>query len=283
MMDKYNKMNLELWNELTPIHARSDFYDVEGFKKGKCTLKSIELTEVGDVSGKPLLHLQCHFGLDTLSWARLGAKVTGVDFSDEAIALARSLSKETGIKADFICSDIHKLPYVLNRKFDIVFTSYGVLVWLPDLKEWAEIIVHFLKRNGIFYIVESHPFSHVFENSEGTTGYRVTQSYFHKSEPIQWEPGNDYADPDAKVAHSSNEWQHSLSDILNALISAGLTIEFLHEFPQCVYKAYPFMEQDKAGWWQVKGNNIPHTFSLKATKTRNQHVPERKKENGKRT
>jgi len=106
-MDKYVKGNLDLWNEITPIHADSPFYDVEGFIKGRNTLKSIEREELGDVSGKPLLHLQCHFGMDTMSWARLGAQVTGIDFSPKAIELARTLSKETGVKANFICSDIY--------------------------------------------------------------------------------------------------------------------------------------------------------------------------------
>ena len=126
-MDEYLKKNRELWNEITPIHARSAFYDVEGFKKGRSTLDSIELEELGDVSGKSLLHLQCHFGLDTLSWARRGAKVTGVDFSDEAITQARSLSEETSIKANFICSNIYDLPDVIEDQFDIIFTSYGIL------------------------------------------------------------------------------------------------------------------------------------------------------------
>ncbi len=143
-MDEYLKKNKELWNELTAIHAGSEFYDVDGFKRGKCSLSSIELEELGDVSGKSLLHLQCHFGLDTLSWARLGARVTGVDFSDKAIDLARSLSRDLKIEADFVQSDIYDLPDNLDGEFDIVFTSGGVLPWLPDLKRWAEIITHFL-------------------------------------------------------------------------------------------------------------------------------------------
>ena len=147
-------------------------YDVEGFKKGRCTLSSIELEELDTVSRKSLLHLQCHFGMDTLSWARLGAKVTGVDFSNEAISLARPLSEESGIKAKFICSDMYELPDVLNEKFDIVLTSAGVLCWLPDLKLWAEIISHFLKPRGTFYIFEVHPFSHIFNNSAGVTSER---------------------------------------------------------------------------------------------------------------
>jgi SAM-dependent methyltransferase len=267
-MDKYLQQNKANWNEITPLHERSEFYDVAGFKAGKCTLQPIELEEIGDVAGKSLLHLQCHFGMDTLSWGRRGAKATGVDFSDAAIKLARQLSKETGIKADFICSDIYKLPEIHKKKYDIVFTSYGVLCWLPDLTKWAEIIAHFLKPGGFFYIVEGHPFMTVFDNSVTATRLNVTQSYFHNPEPIQWEPEGDYADPTVIASHGSYEWTHSLGDISNALIGAGLKIEFLHEFPFCCYKAMPFMQKGKDGWWRLEGDKIPLTFSLKAIKER---------------
>ena len=255
-MDNYLQQNKDLWNELTPIHERSAFYDVAGFKAGKCTLLSIEREEMGDVSGKSLLHLQCHFAMDTLCWGRRGAKVTGVDFSEESIKTAQKLSRETGIKARFICSDVYALPDVLKGKFDIVFTSYGVLCWLPDLKKWAEIIAHFLKPGGFFYIVGCHPFMNAFENSRTTTELKITQSYFHNPEPIKWEPEGDYADSNAKVDHPSFEWAHSLGDILNSLIRAGLKIEFLYEFPLCCYKAIPFMMQDKDGWWRLEGDKI---------------------------
>jgi SAM-dependent methyltransferase len=262
-MDKYLEQNKDLWNELTPIHARSEFYDVEGFKKGKCTLHSIELEEMGDVTGKSLLHLQCHFGLDTLSWGRRGAKATGVDFSEEAIKTAQKLSSETDIKAKFIRADIYRLPEVLKGKFDIVFTSAGVLAWLPDLKRWAEIIAHFLKPKGVFYIREFHPFKMVFDDSSGVTDLKVRWSYFHRPQPMKWKMG-DYADSSA--SGTSYEWTHSMSDIINALVQVGLKIEFLHEFPVCGYKALPFMRQDKDGWWRLEGDKIPLTFSLKATK-----------------
>jgi SAM-dependent methyltransferase len=265
-MDKYIGINRELWNELTPIHARSDYYDLEGFRSGKSTLRPIELEELGDVYGKSLLHLQCHFGLDTLSWARLGAKATGVDFSDKAIALARRLSKETGIEASFVHSDIYDLPKKLYGQFDIVFTSYGILCWLPDLRRWAEIITLFMKPGGTFYMVADHPLNNIFESVEDSSELKVAYSYFHTPEPIKWEPGGSYADPNAKVSHPSYEWTHSLSDVLNALISTGLRIEFVHEFPVCAWQRFPAMEQDKDGWWRLKGDNIPFTFSLRATK-----------------
>ena len=265
-MDKYLAKNKKSWNEVTPIHEKSAMYDVAGFKTGKCALKPIELKEMGDVESKSLLHLQCHFGLDTLSWARRGAKVTGVDFSDEAIKLARQLSKETGIKADFIESDIYKLPEILKGKYDIVFTSYGVLCWLPDLTKWAQVISYFLKPGGFFYIVEGHPFSTVFDNSKTATKLEVTIPYFHNPEPIYWEPEGDYADPTYTGFNGTYEWMHPIGDIVNALIQAGLKIEFLHEFPVGFWKAMPFMVKNKDGAWHLEGDKLPLIFSLKATK-----------------
>ena len=266
-MDEHIIENRELWNELTPIHERSEYYDVKGFKSGKSTLKPIELEELGDVSGKSLLHLQCHFGLDTLSWARLGARVTGVDFSDKAITLARSLSKELGIKANFVCSNIYDLPKALDGEFDIVFTSYGVLCWLPDLRRWGEVVAHFLKPEGAFYMVEDHSLLNIFETTEDGTGLKIAHSYFHATEPTKWQAEGSYASGSVKVSHPSYEWTHSLSDVVNALIYAGLRIEFLHEFPVCAWQRFPFMKQDKDGWWRLKDDNIPLTFSLRATKT----------------
>ena len=267
-MDQFMKQNLKHWNEVTPIHEKSEFYDVEGFKAGKCTLMPLEREELGDVSGKTLLHLQCHFGLDTMSWARLGAKVTGVDFSEKSIELARSLSKELGIDAGFLSCNIYDLPDMLKGGFDIVYTSYGVLCWLPDLTGWARIIGHFLKTGGTFYIREAHPVNNVFESERDTTELKVSYSYFHTPQPTKWEGEGTYADKDARVINPTFEWTHPLGDIINALISAGLRIEFLHEFPYMGEDHYPFMKKGKDGWWRVKGNKetIPLMFSIKATK-----------------
>ena len=267
-MDDYTRTNLDHWNELVSMHAQSKFYDLQSFKAGNSTLKPIEVEELGDVAGKSLLHLQCHFGLDTLSWARRRAQVTGADFSDQAIALAQSLSQELEIKANFVCSNLYDLPDVLSSEFDIVYTSYGVLCWLSDLGRWGKIIAHFLKPGGVFYIAEFHPFANVFED-ESATDLQVAYSYFGSAEPFQWESDGSYADLSAPVQHRvTYEWFHSLGDILNALISAGLRIEFLHEFPVCAYRSFPFMEQGTDGWWRLKGGDtIPLMFSLKATKT----------------
>jgi 2-polyprenyl-3-methyl-5-hydroxy-6-metoxy-1,4-benzoquinol methylase len=155
-MDDYTESNRVFWNARTAINAKR--YDIAGFKAGKSTLTALVREELGEVSGKSLLHLQCGVGLDTLSWARLGARVTGVDLSEDAIALAHSLTQETGLDARFVCTDIYELSQVLDDRFDIVFTWGGVLYWLSDLGRWAEIIAHFLKPGGVFYVQEIHPF-----------------------------------------------------------------------------------------------------------------------------
>ena len=183
-MDYRIEANRKNWNERTPVHAASGFYDVEGFRNGRITLNDIERNEVGSVEGKSLLHLQCHFGMDTMSWARLGAQATGVDISDAAIGLARALNDELQLNTRFIRSNIYDLPNVLEEEFDIVYTAMGVLCWLPDLSEWANIIAKFLKPNGIFYILDGHPFAHVFESEENQAGVqelRARHPYFKKN------------------------------------------------------------------------------------------------------
>jgi SAM-dependent methyltransferase len=228
--------NRRNWDERVPIHAASRFYDVDGFKAGRSSLMSIELDEMDDVRGKSLLHLQCHFGMDTISWARMGAKVTGVDFSEAAIDLARSLSDELDIPARFVASNIYDLPVALDEpgQFDIVFTSYGVLGWLPDMPGWASVVAHFLKSGGTFYIVDGHPAKNIFDD-EGDGGLRVRYPYFGSSEPTVYEPDGGesytYTDGDTPLETAAYEWNHSLGEIVSSLAAAGLTIEFLHEFP----------------------------------------------------
>src|SRR5678809_1174434 len=168
-MDEYIQANQKLWNEWTAEHENSPFYNVEGFKAGKERLKSIELEEVGDVHGKTMLHLQCHFGLDTLAWARRGARVTGIDISERGIEQARLLAAETGLEATFVVSDVVELPDNLQGEFDVVFTSLGALNWLPDLPRWAEVVAHFVRPGGFFYIAEAHPFAWVFDDDDSAT------------------------------------------------------------------------------------------------------------------
>ena len=263
-MDERLAVNRDNWNERTPAHAASDFYDVEGFRKGRITLTDVERREVGDVSGKTLLHLQCHFGLDTMSWARLGAKATGVDFSDAAIGQARALNEELGLGVRFITSNIYDLPNVLEERFDIVFTSYGALNWLPDISGWARVVSNYLKPGGVFYIEEFHPFAAVFETSE-EGDMLPTYSYFHHEQFFEGgEPS--YAGKEI-IETPMYEWQHSLGEIVCALIDAGLRIEFLHEFPFTCYQALPVMERGNDGWWRLPKHNdsFPQIFSIRAT------------------
>ena len=208
-MDEYLKANQELWNEWTAEHEKSPFYDLEGFKAGRERLKSIELEEVGNVREKKLLHLQCHFGLDTLAWARHGAMVTGADLSTDSIARAQSLSRELNIPAQFVCSDILALPEFLEDQFDIVFTSYGILHWLRNLNRWAHVIDHFLKPGGFFYIVEDHPFMRVF-SSDPEQGIKVDNPYFFAEEPYRAETAGSYATNFEGENRTYYMWDHSL-------------------------------------------------------------------------
>jgi SAM-dependent methyltransferase len=268
-LDDYFDANRALWNEYTPIHARSKFYDLPGFRAGRNSLQAFEIEELGSVAGKSLLHLQCHFGMDTLSWARLGARVTGVDFSDRAIELAEKLAHELSLEAQFICANVYELPEVMHGEFDIVYTSGGVLTWLPDLPRWAGVIAHFLKKGGTFYMAEVHPFSQVFDDRQGVTALSVHYPYFSPPGPLVFDVDGSYADRAAQINQKVvYEWTHSLSDVLNALIAAGLRLEFLHEFPFTIYSQLPeMMEQGPDGLYHFKedGISIPLLYSLKAS------------------
>ena len=267
-MDEYMKVNLKRWNETSQIHAKSKEYDLEGFLKGRNSLYPLEREAIGDVSGKTLLHLQCQFGMDTLSWARLGAEVTGIDYSDVAIDLANSINEELKLPAKFICSNIYDLPEVLDEEFDIVFTSYGVLTWLPDLKKWGQIIARYLKKGGVFFIAEFHPFSMVFDE-EHKTNLVYKYPYFHTKEPLYFQSEYTYTDSEKLIENvDTYEWQHSFADILNSLLEAGLSIEEVKEYPFTTFCHFPFVEKCEDRYWRIKNKEfeIPLMFSIKATK-----------------
>ncbi|MCW3989590.1 MAG: class I SAM-dependent methyltransferase [Candidatus Bathyarchaeota archaeon] len=266
-MEKYYIMNKRRWNELVGIHAKSDEYDLDGFIAGKNSLHSIELEALGDVSGKSLLHLQCHFGLDTLSWARLGAKVTGVDFNEPAVELAQEIAKRIGVDAEFICSNVYDLPERLDAEFDIVFTSYGALCWLPDMGEWARIVSRFLRPGGTFFVAEFHPFMWVFDD-EHPSELVIKYGYWQGEEPDYYESEGTYADQDAKVENRGMyNWAHPMSEVVNTLIGAGLTIRELGEYPFSVNGTQmAFMENGKDGYSRLPGYDLPLMYSIKATK-----------------
>lgn len=265
-VDEYLAANKANWNERVAIHKKSELYDLEKFKQGKNKLHSLEREELGEIKNKNILHLQCHFGMDTLSLEMLGAKVTGVDFSEEAIRAACELRDEMKLKSEFILSDIYSLPEKLTEKFDIVYCSYGVLIWHPDIKKFSSVVSHFLNADGYFYIAEVHPASGIFDNTNKQKELAVRFPYFGKPYPLEFEEEGTYADREAKTANNkSYEWIYSLSDIIMALINSGLKIEFFHEFPFTVWQQFPWMKKNEDGYF-IMDKEIPLLFSLKASK-----------------
>jgi len=265
-MNKYEKVNNAMWDELTDVHFKS--YGVDKFKSGISTLDEIQIREIGSVDGKSMLHLQCHFGLDSLSWAREGAIVTGIDFVQKAIAYANGLRDELNLKARFICCNIYDLEKHLNEQFDFVYTSQGVLCWLKDIKEWGNLIARYLKPGGIFYMMESHPITHIFEDTiKGEL--RIIHPYFHDDIPTKWDDAYpDYSDPTYIKKNPSYEWKWTISDIVNALIEAGLRIEFINEYNRTFCKLLPDMVHREDGWWYLPGyeKRLPLVFTIRARK-----------------
>jgi len=269
LMNKYYDSNRDMWDDFAELHKNSEFYDLDGFRAGKSTLYDFELADLGDVAGKSLLHLQCHFGLDTLSFARLGAKVTGADFSPKAIRIARSIAEELSIDARFIESEVHRLPENLDDSFDIVYTSAGVLCWLKDLKGWGKVAAHFVKPGGFFYIREFHPFAHVFDDeSEPTEKPRLRYPYFPHEKPMRFDDPGSYASKNDPTVYTSYEWSHPMSEIVNSLTNAGLTIESLNEFNFNTYNSHPWLKQSEDGFWRYPDmeGGMPLMFSIRARK-----------------
>jgi len=261
--NNYIEINRNSWNNRTETHLKSEFYDLEGFMKGKSSLNEIELELLGDVQGKSILHLQCHFGQDTISLSRLGANVVGVDLSDKAIESAKQIAKETQSNTRFICCDIYDLPNHLDEKFDIVFTSYGVIGWLPDIGKWAAIISNYLKPNGQFVFVEFHPIVWMFDDNFEKIGYR----YFNSGAIIETESGT-YADKTAEITQSYVMWNHSLSEVINSLILNGIEIKSLNEFDYSPYNCFNKTIEFEPKKYRIAhlDNKIPMVYSINAVK-----------------
>ena len=261
--ERYRNANREMWNAWAKHHLDSALYDVAAFKRGQTSLMHVELEEMGDVDGKQILHLQCHFGMDTLSWARRGAIATGVDFSPVAIAQAQRLSQEIGVPARFVCADVLDLPVELNNCFDIALTSYGALVWLGDLNAWAQGIARCLIPGGTFYMVEFHPFFDMLDDRREQIAY----PYFGEEEPLQFVATGSYASKDTGT-HENYQWIHTLSSVVNALLVAGLSLEYLHEFDHIVHNLYEDLVESEPGRYVLKAHSgrYPLMYSIKARK-----------------
>jgi len=264
--DEFVAKNRDLWDKRVRGHLREGLYPSGSVEAGTYTVGLPDRLDVGGVSGRRLLHLQCNAGADTLFWAREGASVVGVDFSSEAIGEARRLAATTGLEAEFVCSDIYSLPSVGLGRFDIVYTSMGVLWWLPDLVVWSQLIAQHLAPGGFFYIHEIHPAAMTLADSDGT--FVVANDYFGTGEPLVFETTGTYYDAPGFAAESGTEcgWVHSLAEVVTALADAGLRIAYLHEHPTTAFRMLPSLVRDHDGRWTTAADTprIPLTFSLKA-------------------
>ncbi|WP_209439523.1 class I SAM-dependent methyltransferase [Kitasatospora phosalacinea] len=257
--------NREGFNLRARAHMQSSYYNVERFKQGHNMLRKLEQEELGDVSGKSLLELQCHIGVNSLSLARLGAKVTGTDISDEAIDIARGLAAELDLDATFVQANLYDLPDVLDAQFDMVFTGYGTLSFLPDIDGWAKTAAQYVKPGGTLTVVEIHPMLTLFSDVDGEL--RLARSLF-QSRHVHHEMSSSYADKIADEVevetHSIYGWRWSVEEVLNALINAGLTIERVREVPYDARQRLPLMVPDGEHNWRIPGDPIPLSFSCTA-------------------
>lgn len=255
----YIDINRSAWNQRAEVHYGSEFYDVDGFIRGKNSLNTIELDLLGDVSSKSVLHLQCHFGQDTLSLNRLGAEVTGVDFSDTAIGFARKLAEASGTKGEFITCDLYALPQHLDRQFDIVFTTYGTIGWLPDIDQWAAIVARYLKPGGLFVFAEFHPFVWTFNDSLT----EITYDYFQTTAIQETQTGT-YVDRDSRMVVGYISWNHSLGEVVGSLLKNGVRIRSFEEFDYSPYNCFANMREDEPGKFRIAhiARRIPMVYAL---------------------
>ncbi|ANM29614.1 methyltransferase type 12 [Acidobacteria bacterium Mor1] len=263
MSDDAFETNREAWNRRTAIHLESKFYDVDAFRKGACSLNEIEKGILGDVRGRRILHLQCHFGQDSLSLARLGAKVTGVDLSDAAIRAARGLNDEMGLDAEFVCCDLYSLPDHLDGEFDRVYTSYGVLGWLPDMDRWAEIVRRYLAPGGKLLLIEFHPLVWMWDEKLSF----IEEAYFNRG-PLRFTQQGTYTDGGEDQEIESVGWNHGLGEVVTALLKQGLRLERLEEFDYSPYDCFEKVVKVAERKYRLEpfGDKLPLVYALEASR-----------------
>lgn len=264
-MQNYIESNKKNWNERVHIHAKSQYYDIAGFLNGNSTLKGIELNEIGDFKDKKILHLQCHFGLDTLSMAREGANVLGVDLSDKAIDLARELAKQSRIDARFICANVLELDKFLDEEFDVVFASYGILCWIPDLIAWFGIGSKFLRDGGKLILIDGHPINNMLEYNE-MNELEIEYGYFNDGVNKGESKTTYVGDKQIQDNNLNFQWSHSMSDIIMGGLANGLKLVSFKEYPYTTYKKYPSMIEREDKYWEQTKYNIPLLYSVKFLK-----------------
>lgn len=260
----YLEVNKLSWKNRLESHLKSDFYKMDDFLLGATSLNKIELDLLGDITDLKILHLQCHFGQDSISLSRMGADVTGVDFSEESIQTAKELAEKCNVTTKFVCSDIYSLPLVLEDKYDLVYTSYGTISWLPDIKQWAAVVSKFLKPNGKFVFVEFHPVVWMFDDDLEKVTYHYTNV-----EPIIEEESGTYADRTAEIKSTYVCWNHGLAEVITALQNAKIA---LNNFQEYNYSPYPFVnhsEEFEPGKFRIQqfGNKCPLVYSIVGVKS----------------
>jgi len=275
-LDEYAEANRANWSERVAGHWEPDGYDAPGFIADPARVSGVVRFDhqyLGDVTGKTLLHLQCHFGMDTLSWARLGAEVTGIDFSQEAIAAAERMSRESGTPGRFVVSELYETPSTLaGERFDVVYTGVGALNWLPDIAAWGEVVAEMLKPGGALYLREGHPvlWSLRFPIEDPHDESLVVEyPYFEVEEPLAWDEEESYLGS-AKVANTRTyEWNHGIGEIMTALLDQGLEIELFEEHRFLEWKGLHHMVEGDDGLWRLpehQGELVPLMYSLRARK-----------------
>jgi 2-polyprenyl-3-methyl-5-hydroxy-6-metoxy-1,4-benzoquinol methylase len=254
--------NRQWWDERVPLHVESAFYDVDAFRAGAEPPHSAwTFDEVGDVRGLDVVHLQCHFGMDTLSLARRGASVTGLDFSEPAVDQARRLAAELGIEATFVHADVHDAAAALGRTYDVVYTGIGALGWLPSVGRWAGVVASLLRPGGFLYLAEIHPFATLFADGE----QRIAHPYLEQPEPLVFDEPGTYADREAPTVHNRTvEWSHGLGEVLTALIDAGLVLEHVREQVEIFYDFTGWLVERSPGVWAAPEGELPLLYSLRA-------------------
>jgi SAM-dependent methyltransferase len=263
-------INRRNWDERAGIHARDTTgdYMLDRFRRGEDALHEIEAEELGDVEGKRVLHLQCHIGRDTLCLVRRGAVATGLDFSSVALSFARGLAEETGLKAEFVEGTVDEAPKLTPGPFDLVFTTWGTICWLPDMRVWADVIASVLARGGELYFADGHPGFNLLEEKVG----RLVPTYDFQTpadRPLEFIDATTYTgDPTIMTHQSTRQWIHSLSSILGALIDAGLTISMFREHEVLPWQGLPSLVRASDRLWRLPDGHprLPLSFSLRARK-----------------
>ena len=271
-MSDYLKLNLANWNDRAAIHYKDEAggYRVKEFLAGADNLHGIEDSEIGDVKGKRIAHLQCHFGIDTLCLARRGASCVGLDFSPVAIAAARDLQKQTGLDASFVEGNVNDARAAIEGHFDMVYVTWGAIGWLPDIARWAKVVASLLKPSGTLYLLEGHP--SLFTHDEATADFRLGYDWrTPMDKPVIQDEATTYTGDTATFANTTtHEWNHPLSDIINAVITSGMRLDYLNEHEELAWQFAPLMVpiEGKCRMWVLpKGfPRLPLAFSLKATK-----------------